>query len=78
MKLDYVTQELWVESKKETVQPRLPCQEPLKLELQHFADCVLQKAKPLVTGVDGIKALRIAEAALESSAKNRAVKLKPS
>jgi UDP-N-acetylglucosamine 3-dehydrogenase len=77
MRLDYVTQELWFESKKETVQPRIPFQEPLKLELQHFADCILEKKKPLVTGVDGIKALQIAEAALRSSSKNMAIKLKP-
>ncbi len=76
MRLDYITQELWVESKKETLQPRFPFQEPLKLELQHFADCILEKKKPLVTGVDGIRALQIAEAALRSSAENRAVKLK--
>jgi UDP-N-acetylglucosamine 3-dehydrogenase len=76
MRLDYITQELWVESKKETVQPRLPVQEPLKLELQHFAECVLDKKKPVVTGVDGLKALQIAIAAQKSSAKNVAVKLK--
>lgn len=76
MKLDYITQELWVESKKETVQPRLPFQEPLKMELQHFAECVLEKKKPLVTGVDGLKALQIAIAAQKSSSKNVVVKLK--
>ena len=76
MRLDYITQELWIESKKETVQPRLPFQEPLKLELQHFAECVLDKKKPVVTGVDGLKALQIAIAAQKSSAKNVAVKLK--
>jgi len=75
MKLDYITQELWVESKKETVQPRLPFQEPLKMELQHFAECVLEKKKPVVTGVDGLKALKIAIAAQKSSAKNAVVKL---
>ncbi len=75
MKLDYITQELWVESKKETVQPRLPFQEPLKMELQHFVECILEKKKPLVTGVDGLKALQIAIAAQKSSAKNSVVKL---
>ncbi len=75
MRLDYITQEVWFESKKETVQPRLPVQEPLKLELQHFAECVLEKRKPLVTGEDGFRALRVAEAALLSSAKNKAIKM---
>jgi len=76
MRLDYMTQELWIEEPKENLQPRYPWQEPLKLELQHFADCILEKKKPLITGVDGLKALQIAEAALRSSTKNRAVKLR--
>ena len=76
MKLDYITQELQIEDAKENRSPRFPWQEPLKLELQHFADCILEKKKPVVTGADGIKALQIAEAALRSSAKNRAIKLR--
>jgi len=76
MRLDYMTQELWIEDPKENLQPRYPWQEPLKLELQHFADCITEKKKPLITGVDGLKALQIAEAALRSSAKNRAIKLR--
>jgi UDP-N-acetylglucosamine 3-dehydrogenase len=75
MRLDYITQELWVESAQETVQPRIGYQEPLKMELQHFAECILEKKKPLVTGIDGLKALQIAIAALQSSSKNAAVKL---
>jgi UDP-N-acetylglucosamine 3-dehydrogenase len=75
MKLDYITQELTIEDAKETMQPRYPWQEPLKLELQHFANCILKKEKPLVTGTDGLKALQIAEAALQSSAKSRVITL---
>ncbi|MGA3289711.1 MAG: Gfo/Idh/MocA family oxidoreductase [Candidatus Bathyarchaeia archaeon] len=75
MRLDYITQDLWIEQQKETVQPRYPFQEPLKCELQHFAECVLEKKKPLITGEDGRKALEIAQAAMQSSAKNRAIKL---
>jgi UDP-N-acetylglucosamine 3-dehydrogenase len=75
MRLDYITQELWIEEPKETLQPRYPWQEPLKLELQNFADCILAKQKPLITAADGLRALQIAEAALQSSAKNRAIKL---
>jgi len=76
MKLDYITQELTIEDAKKTIQPRYPWQEPLKLELQHFANCILKKEKPLITGMDGLKALQIAEAALKSSATGRAVKLR--
>jgi len=76
MRLDYMTQELWIEEPKENLQPRYTWQEPLKLELQHFADCILEKKKPLIAGVDGLKALQVAEAALRSSTKNRAIKLR--
>jgi UDP-N-acetylglucosamine 3-dehydrogenase len=76
MRLDYVTQELTIENAKETLQPRYPMQEPLKLELQHFANCVLKKEKPQITGIDGIRALKIAEAALKSSATGKVIKLK--
>ncbi|HIJ08026.1 TPA: Gfo/Idh/MocA family oxidoreductase [Candidatus Bathyarchaeota archaeon] len=75
MRLDYITQELWIEAAKENLQPKFPWQEPLKLELQHFIDCVTKNEEPMITGMDGIKALRIAEAALLSSAKNKAMRL---
>jgi UDP-N-acetylglucosamine 3-dehydrogenase len=76
MKLDFITQELTIEDEKETVQPRYPWQEPLKLELQHFARCVLGKEKPLITGIDGFKALQIAEAALKSSKTGKVIQLR--
>jgi UDP-N-acetylglucosamine 3-dehydrogenase len=76
MKLDYITQELMIENAKETLQPRYPMQEPLKLELQHFAKSILKEEEPEVTGVDGLKALIIAEAAIKSSNKGNAVKLR--
>ena len=76
MRLDYLTQELLIENAKESLQPRYPISEPLKQELQHFSDCILHKKTPIITGLDGIKALQIATAALKSSAENRVIKLK--
>jgi len=75
MKLDYITQELTIENARETVQPRYIMQEPLKLELRHFAKCINEKEKPIVTGEDGLKALRIAEASLKSSATGKVMVL---
>jgi UDP-N-acetylglucosamine 3-dehydrogenase len=76
MSLDYITQELRVEDARKTVQPRYAVQEPLKLELRHFANCVAGREKPLITGSDGLRALKIAESALKSSATGRIVKLR--
>ncbi len=75
MRLDYNSQELWIENAKESVQPRIPVEEPLKAELKHFAECVTEKKTPMITGEDGYKALEIALASMESSAKNTVIKL---
>jgi len=63
--LDYLTQKITIETAGQTLTPRYEWKEPLKLELQHFADSILNNKEPLVTGVDGLKALMIAEAALK-------------
>jgi UDP-N-acetylglucosamine 3-dehydrogenase len=76
LSLNYLTQEITIETAGHSTTPRHAWQEPLKQELKHFADCVLNNRKPTVTGVDGLKALQIAEAAFKSSNQNRAVKLK--
>jgi UDP-N-acetylglucosamine 3-dehydrogenase len=41
-------------------------QEPLKNELQDFISAVEKKKRPLVTGEDGVKVIRVAEAATKS------------
>ena len=40
--------------------------EPLKDELNHFVECVLQRKKPKTDGVEGVRVLRILESAEES------------
>jgi UDP-N-acetylglucosamine 3-dehydrogenase len=75
MRLDYNSQELWIENAAETVQPRNAFKEPLKAELEHFIECVVEKKPSIITGKDGYKALEIALAAMESSAKNTVRKL---
>ena len=75
MRLDYNSQELWIENATETVQPRSPFKEPLKAELVHFIECIIEKKTPVITGEDGYNALEIATAAMESSVKNTVMKL---
>ncbi len=67
--LNYLTHEIAFETGKED-QIRNHFEEPLKLELKHFASCVSDDKEPLVTGVDGLKALTIAEVALKSASEH--------
>lgn len=76
MTVDYLTQEVTIETAGQTLTPRYDWAEPLKLELQHFSNCVLRNKQPTITGKDGLKALQIAEAALESAEKCKIIKLK--
>jgi len=76
LSLDYLTQEISIESLARMLKPRYEWREPLKLELQHFVRSLLKDKEPEVTGIDGLKALMIAEAALKSSEKGSAVKLR--
>ena len=77
MTLDYMTQEITIETEGQTLAPRYEVREPLKLELQHFASSILNDKEPIITGTDGLKALQIAEAALKSARTGTTVKIKP-
>ena len=49
--------------------PRISLQEPLRLECQHFVDCVRDRSTPLTDGANGlavVKVLAAAQASLES------------
>jgi predicted dehydrogenase len=46
--------------------PRLDQEEPLKVECQHFIDCIATGAEPLTSGHDGLAMLRVLEAASAS------------
>ncbi len=50
--------------------PRLAMEEPLRLECQHFIDCVRTRATPLTSGEDGLRVVRVlaaAQASLDAS-----------
>ncbi|HVP22409.1 MAG TPA: Gfo/Idh/MocA family oxidoreductase [Conexivisphaerales archaeon] len=65
--LNFVTQEVRIDSETNTEIPRLQAQEPLAAEIRSFLDCVATGRKPLVDGWDAIKTSKIAEAAGYSS-----------
>lgn len=46
--------------------PYLKMEEPLKIECQHFLDCIQRNKKPLTDGEDGLRVVRILEAAQKS------------
>jgi predicted dehydrogenase len=48
------------------VAPHLPNQEALAVEVAHFVDCVRHRTPPLVSGDDGLRVVRILEAAQTS------------
>jgi UDP-N-acetylglucosamine 3-dehydrogenase len=50
-------------------------QEPLKMELRDFFDAILEKRKPLVTGMDGLRTLELAQAAVTSLETGKTVEM---
>ena len=75
LSLDYISQEVSLGTSFWTQKSTAPWDEPLKRELTHFAQSVAQREQPQTSGMDGLEALRIAEAALESAQSKRIVHL---
>jgi UDP-N-acetylglucosamine 3-dehydrogenase len=74
--VDFVSQQTSIHEEGGTRVPTRAFQEPLTLELKEFTSAVAEKRKPLVTGEDGLKATRIAEAVLASSTSGAPIYLK--
>lgn len=74
--LDYLTQEIVYENRDSIMTPIARWDEPLKLELKHFVEASLGRCKPEITGYDGVEALKVCEAILESSRMHTPVRLK--
>ena len=64
--LDYIDQTVTISENEMEEEIKFTKQEPLRKELQHFINVVRGNETPLVTGEDGIKALKLALAAVES------------
>ena len=58
--LDYIKQTLEVYNSTCKMTPRFEKAEPLKLELEHFLECIRLDREPLVNGPEGLKVLKIA------------------
>jgi len=46
--------------------PKIDMKEPLKIECQHFLDCIMENKRPLSDGADGLRVVRVLEAAQKS------------
>ena len=71
--VEYINQELLLEKTEYIHQPLKEYREPLYLELKSFADSIINGTEPKVTGRDGLEALKVCEAALESARISQAV-----
>ncbi|MFX1575955.1 MAG: Gfo/Idh/MocA family oxidoreductase [Promethearchaeota archaeon] len=75
MSLDYISQGVTIGTNQWEQKSTTKWDEPLKRELHHFVESIAEKHTPLTSGVDGLEALRIAEAALESARSKRIIYL---
>jgi len=73
--LNFLSQEVTVKLGEEEFKLTGMWVEPLKLELENFVKSIKGLEKPLVTGVDGYRALKCAELALEAARLRRPVKV---
>ena len=74
-RLDYITQQVSIESSERTVTPNLERKEPLILELTHFAESILNDRPFSVNGIDGIRAVEVCEAVLTSGTEGKTMVL---
>lgn len=75
LSLDYISQEVSLGTSFWTQKSTAQWDEPLKRELTHFVHSVAERQEPQTSGTDGLAALRVAEAALESAQSKRIVYL---
>jgi len=73
--VNYVDRSLVIEYPTRNAVFKFAKEEPLRLELSNFLDCILHNRPPMVTGVDGLRALEIAEAALKSARTLKVIKI---
>jgi UDP-N-acetylglucosamine 3-dehydrogenase len=73
--LDYISQEVTIGTKQWEQKSTTTWDEPLKRELSHFVKSIAENQTPLTSGPDGLEALRIAEAALESARRKEIIYL---
>jgi UDP-N-acetylglucosamine 3-dehydrogenase len=65
--IEYINQRISIEYHEKIQQPFIHNGEPLRLELESFTDSIINETPPQVTGEDGLRALKVCEAAIKSA-----------
>lgn len=73
--LDYIDQTVELHDGEWIRKAKVEKAEPLKGELEHFIDSISNGYEPRTTGEDGIHALKVAMAAIESYTEGKAVRI---
>lgn len=74
---DYIEQKVFIHEKDWVKEAKIDKKEPLMNELENFVKVCESQAEPLATGEDGIHALKVALASIESFKLKQAVKVYP-
>ncbi len=72
--LDYINQELTLYNHEWVRKAKIQKREPLKNEIEHFVECIEKGVEPIVSGNDGLHALKVAIMALESAKEGKIIK----
>ncbi len=75
--LNYLEQEIKIENSKGLKKIHSEWKEPLKLELNHFSDSLLNNKRLCVSGIDGVKAIQVCEGILKSGKYGKEVRIEP-
>jgi len=63
--LDYMSQNLTIQDKEFTTKVHINKQEPLKNELKHFIQCIINRKKPLISGEEALYIIQRIESSLK-------------
>jgi UDP-N-acetylglucosamine 3-dehydrogenase len=67
IQVEYITQQVVLENQEMMLTPFFQTAEPLKIELEYFVNSIANNEPPVPNGEDGLQALTICEAALQSA-----------
>ncbi|NJE08441.1 Gfo/Idh/MocA family oxidoreductase [Thermococcus sp. M39] len=72
--LDYINQELILYNHEWIRKAKIQKREPLRNEIEHFVECVEKGIQPIVSGSDGLHALKVAIMALKSAKEGKIIR----